>query len=89
MLFEYLVLINLFAGLFFIIDKIKARSNSFRISEVFLHILEFLGGVFSTVVLMILIRHKNRKASFYLISYLILIIWIFLLFNFFKYYILF
>lgn len=83
MLFQYLVLINVFAGLCFIIDKIKAVNKDFRISEFFLHILECLGGVFLIVVLMILIRHKNRKASFYLISYFILIIWTFLLFKFF------
>jgi len=83
MLFEYLILINVFAGLCFIIDKIKAVNKNTRISEFFLHILEILGGVFSIVILMLIIRHKNRKASFYLISYFILIIWTFLLFKFF------
>ena len=82
MIFEYLVVINVFAGLCFLIDKIKAVNKDVRISEFFLHILEFLGGVFSIVVLMLLIRHKNRKGSFYIISYLIFIIWVFLLFNF-------
>lgn len=83
MLVQYLIVINLISGLFFIVDKIKAVNNKFRISELFLHVLEVLGGVFSIIILMLLIRHKNRKASFYIISYIIFVIWIYLLFKFF------
>jgi len=81
MLIQYLIFINVFAGLFFIIDKIKAINNNARISEFLLHVLEILGGIFSIIVLMLIIRHKNRKASFYLFSYVILIIWTYLLFQ--------
>ncbi len=75
----YLISINIFSGLFFTIDKIKAINNKFRIPEIFLHFLELCGGVFITIFLMFLIRHKKNKFNFYIISYLILILWIIIL----------
>lgn len=74
----YLFIINLFSSIVFIIDKKRAKNNKSRsrISENFLHLLELLGGVFIIIILMQIIRHKNRKLKYFWITYLILIIWI-------------
>lgn len=79
MLLEYLIVINVIASAFFIIDKIKAANNFWRIPEKVLHLLEALGGVFSVFILMFIIRHKNRKFSYQAVSFGILIIWIYIL----------
>lgn len=81
-LIKYLIIINLISSFFFSIDKYKAKNNKYRISEFFLHFLELIGGIFSILPLMYIIRHKNRKSKYFLINYLILIIWISLLYFF-------
>ncbi len=80
----YLVLINCVALVAFAADKLKAMRMKRRVSEMNLHILEFLGGVFSVIVLMYLIRHKNRKKSYFLYSWLALIVWIAILYFYFA-----
>ena len=72
----YLVFINLLAAVIFIWDKRKARKDRQRISEKTLHGLEFLGGVFAIIFCMYFFYHKNKKASYYLISYIFLFLWI-------------
>jgi len=72
----YLLVASLIASLVFIYDKNAAISAKRRIPERTLHLLELFGGVFAVVVLMYLIRHKNRKSSYYFVTYLILILWI-------------
>lgn len=72
----YFIFINLLAFIVFIGDKRRAEKNRQRISENMLHGLEFLGGVFAIIFCMYAFRHKNRKASYYLISYAMLSMWI-------------
>ena len=72
----YLVIINLVTAVLFIYDKIAAQKSMRRIPEYTLHFLEFLGGVFISVILMHLIHHKNRKFGFYFVTYLIFVLWI-------------
>ncbi|MCF0206239.1 MAG: DUF1294 domain-containing protein [Bacteroidales bacterium] len=76
----YFALINLVAGITFFCDKRRALSHKYRIPEFALHVLEFLGGVFAVVALMFIIRHKNRKFSYFAISFLILLAWIYFLY---------
>jgi uncharacterized membrane protein YsdA (DUF1294 family) len=82
LLVYYFLLINLVSAITFYADKRLAIKNRRRIPEVSLHLLELLGGVFSNLLLMYLIHHKNRKASYFLITYLIAIVWIVIIYKF-------
>lgn len=72
----YFGLINLISGVIFISDKIAAIKNQHRIPERTLHFFEILGGVLANIVLMYILRHKNRKFSYYFWTWTILIGWI-------------
>ncbi len=76
MVLGYLVFVNLLSGLLFWKDKRAAKNGSWRVPEAQLHLMELLGGVFSNWLLMYAIRHKNKKFSYYAITYLLLIAWI-------------
>ena len=76
MLIEYLIIVNLLSSFLFILDKHNSKKNKKRVSENSLHFLELIGGVFGIVILMNVIRHKNRKWKYFIISYLILVIWV-------------
>lgn len=65
---------------FFAIDKSRAGTpGARRISEKTLHLLELLGGFPGAFLAMRFLHHKNRKASFFLITFAIailhLIVW--------------
>jgi len=74
--YTYLIAVSLITSIAFIYDKNAAISSKRRVPERTLHLLELFGGVFAVVALMYLIRHKNRKSSFYVVTYLILVLWI-------------
>ncbi len=74
---NYLIIINIVSGALFILDKIKAQGGYRRIPEYQFHFLELFGGVFSIISLMFIIHHKNKKPSYAITSFLILLIWIF------------
>lgn len=72
----YLVLINIFSGILFVVDKFNSgRKHVKRVSEFNLHIMELMGGVFIIFPLMHIIRHKNRKTKYNFITGVILLIW--------------
>jgi len=71
----YLILINIVGAIIFALDKYKAQSQKRRIPEKTLHIFEFLGACFSIIPMMYLIRHKNQKASYYLITFAAGLVW--------------
>lgn len=73
--FYYLLLINIVGGIFFAVDKYKAKKEKWRIKEAVLHGFEAAGAVFFILFLMYIIHHKNRKASYYVVTYLILVLW--------------
>ncbi len=75
-LLPYLLIIGVIGIIFLRIDKYKATHEKWRIKERTLHILEFLGGVFLMLPAMYIIRHKNKKASFYVITYVELAVWL-------------
>lgn len=82
-LYYYFGAINLITTIFFIWDKFKSQfTYARRISESSFHILELLGGCFSTFFLINLINHKSAKLSFQVISYTILGVWIYFIFKF-------
>jgi Predicted membrane protein len=72
----YLIFINLVSGFTFSYDKNAAIKAHRRVPERTLHLLELSGGVFLVWVLMYLLRHKNRKFSYNIITYLILSGWV-------------
>ena len=76
MLYYYLLVISIVAAITFAIDKRRARKQLRRVPENVLHAMELLGGVFIIIPMMYLIRHKNRKKSYFLITYLILVVWL-------------
>jgi|GEM_PF-893911 len=75
----YFLSINLLSGIIFFIDKKNAINGSRRIPEFTLHLLELFGGVFANIVLMYAIRHKNRKISYWIWTWVIMIGWIMIL----------
>ncbi len=79
-LLPYLLIIGIIGVIFLRTDKYKATHEKWRIKERTLHILEFLGGVFLMLPAMYIIRHKNKKASFYVITYVALAVWLMALF---------
>lgn len=78
---QYLIAINIISSFVFILDKIKAGSKFRRTPELTLHFLEILGGVLSIFPLMFIIRHKNRKTSYFIVTAAIFSIWLFLIIN--------
>lgn len=79
-LLPYLLIIGVIGIIFLRTDKYKATHEKWRIKERTLHILEFLGGVFLMLPAMYIIRHKNKKASFYVITYAALLVWLIVLY---------
>jgi len=75
----YLLFINFVSGILFAYDKHVAKKNRRRIPEITLHIVELLGGVFTNIILMYTLRHKNRKFNYYWFTWLVIIGWVFLL----------
>lgn len=82
MLLYYIVAVNLAAAILFVSDKRKASRSKRRVPESRLHLFEFLGGAFLILPLIYLIRHKNRKASYFLYTWAALILWVFLVYLF-------
>lgn len=78
--FYYFAAINIVSAFVFVADKRKAQKNKRRVSEKRLHIFEAFGGVFAIVPLMYFIRHKNRKRSYFITTYLILLVWVLILY---------
>lgn len=60
----YLIAINILAFIVFMIDKIKAKMDSWRISEKTLLTLAVIGGSVGALLGMIICRHKIRVSKF-------------------------
>ena len=84
MFYYYLLVISIVAAITFAIDKRRARKQLRRVPENVLHAMELLGGVFIIIPMMYLIRHKNRKAPYFLVTYLILAAWLVALYFIFR-----
>jgi uncharacterized membrane protein YsdA (DUF1294 family) len=69
----YLITINILTFLLYWIDKRKAIKNKRRISEKRLHTFELLGGTLGAFAAQRLVRHKNKKVSFLIVFYLIVV----------------
>jgi len=72
----YLAFINTLSGMLFAIDKSAAQNGRKRISERTLHWLELAGGAFLNLVLMYTLRHKNKKFSYWIWTWVIMTGWV-------------
>lgn len=70
----YLVIINLITLVLFWFDKWMARSGGWRIPEMILWIVTFLGGSIGALLAMSWFRHKTKKLSFQFMIALILLV---------------
>jgi len=58
------IIINAITFLAFVIDKMKARANAWRIPEAQLLGLCFIGGALGGLTAMQIVRHKTRHLKF-------------------------
>ena len=58
------------------LDKRAARLGRRRTPERTLHLLELIGGWPGALLAMKVFRHKTRKASYFLVTALIVVVWI-------------
>ncbi|MBO7226851.1 MAG: DUF1294 domain-containing protein [Bacteroidales bacterium] len=72
----YFLIINVVAAVVFAGDKYCSKHNAKRVPESILHLLEISGGVFCILFLMYTIRHKNRKWSYYVFTWIAALAWI-------------
>ncbi len=70
----YYIIINIVTFLFMLFDKRRAILNKYRISEATLFKLSFLGGCIGFLLGMYAFRHKIRKAKFYVVAILSIIL---------------
>ncbi len=63
-LFAYLIIINAAGWLIMRVDKDRARSGKFRISEASLFTVALIGGCIGMILGMRQFRHKTRKLRF-------------------------
>jgi uncharacterized membrane protein YsdA (DUF1294 family) len=75
----YVGTISFLSAIIFAYDKHAAKNNRHRIPERTLHLLEALGGVFANILLMYILLHKNRKFSYWVWTWLMLIGWVILI----------
>jgi uncharacterized membrane protein YsdA (DUF1294 family) len=73
----YLIVLGVMSVLtvaFYAFDKSAARGRRWRVRESTLHVLELLGGWPGGILSREFLRHKSRKRSFRLISWLIVLL---------------
>lgn len=70
----YLIIINIATLLVFLIDKLKAKNDSWRIRENTLLLLSILGGSSGALLGMVLCKHKINKLKFTIVIPVIFII---------------
>lgn len=70
----YLTLINILALLTMWWDKRRSRNDGWRVSEVTLLVMGFIGGAIGLILGMFSFRHKTRKRFFQFLTILGLII---------------
>ncbi|MDO4190150.1 MAG: DUF1294 domain-containing protein [Bacteroidales bacterium] len=72
----YLLIINVVGGIVFAVDKQLAKKEKTRVPEATLHLFEAFGAFPIILLLMYTIHHKNKKAKYFLITWLIALLWL-------------
>lgn len=70
----YLLIINFLTWVVYGLDKGRAKSRKWRISERTLLVLAAVGGSAGALVGMLLFRHKTKKAKFVILVPVLLVI---------------
>lgn len=82
----YLSLINVVSFIVYGIDKFLSIKHWYRISEFILLCLGFIGGVIGSLLGMYLFRHKIKKLKFKIYLFLFWILWLVLVYLYYKSY---
>ena len=77
-LMYYLIVINITAWLMYGLDKWKAKSGAWRISERALLLVALAGGSVGALAGMMLFRHKTKHRSFQILIPLFSVLWLLL-----------
>jgi len=72
----YLLIINIVTAFVFLIDKIKAKSNTFRVKEKTLFMFCLFGGAIGGLFSMVVFNHKTKKLKFLITIPLLVIIYV-------------
>lgn len=75
----YLVGINLITFVIYGVDKYNAVHKKYRVSEKSIFTFSVIGGNIGAIMGMRFFHHKTRKASFWIINILSLIMWLIIL----------
>ena len=79
LLLIYIIVVNLLGFLLFFIDKIRAKSNKWRISENNLFFISLLGASLGALLAMKLFNHKTKHKLFTIAIPLIVLVQIILI----------
>jgi len=79
-IYYYYIFVNSLSFLISALDKLKAKKNKWRIKEDTLHIFSFLGGVYGSILSMIILKHKTKKLKFKLITLMAFLLHTFIIF---------
>ena len=80
-MYIYLIIINIISFILYGLDKYKAIHNKWRIPEMILISISFLGGGIGSILGMITFRHKTKKLSFKILNTLSLLVIIYIIKN--------
>lgn len=75
----YLIIINIIGFSICFIDKYKSKKHKYRVPEIVLLLISFIGGCFGFFIGMIIFHHKTKKIKFYICIPLFIILWIYIL----------
>ena len=73
---EYLAIINVITFFIYGLDKYFAKKRLYRFPESALLSMAFVGGVFASIISMLIFHHKTKKRRFRVFIPLILLLWI-------------
>lgn len=77
-LLVYLLSVNIVAFMMYYVDKMKAIHHQYRISEMTLLFIAFIGGSFGAMIAMHVFHHKTQKFKFRFLIPLLCILDLFL-----------
>ena len=80
-MYIYLIIINIISFILYGLDKYKAINKKWRIPEMVLISISFLGGGIGSIIGMITFRHKTKKLSFKILNTLSLLVIIYIIKN--------
>ena len=63
----------------YILDKKKAINHRYRIPENILLLFSIIGGVFGSIIGMMLVHHKTKKIKFIIVNSFFLLLWLYII----------